>query len=152
MKKLIIVLRFLFASEMGFSQFNGVYNYKQYQEYLYFDYGKHHWYTSSNLYGIPGWGLSSFYWGVTRSTNRDKNGDYEFKVWLQSNSYMIDYYGNSYWRYTNVSNFKVFIGGEKVSYSYDGFNFRELFCANILTFYNSNPNPYISIKCYHKML
>lgn len=116
-------------------------------------YGNDVWYTSNNLYGTPGWGSSSFYWGVTKSEFRDKEGYYMYRVWFLSNSYIWDYSTeSSIWKYNYVTNVRVYLNNALISGSDDGFSFRELYSAGHLSFRSRIPNPHIAFSCAHKIL
>lgn len=151
--KIATVLLLLFMTLFGYSQSKSQYDDYQYLQEEVYDYGKDYWYTFNNLYGMADWGISSFYWGVTRSTNRDIDDYYKYNVCFLSNSYIWDYYNEiSIWEYTHICNLKISVDGSEVVSSKDGFSFRELFFADILTFYSKKSKPYISISCHHKML
>jgi len=142
MKKLLLILLTLTFPLLlwGQNYSNQYKGQQQYQDQVY-DVEQ---YSEWKLSNPGGYNIPSFYWCITRSIYKF-NGQYIFDVWFYSNSYVLDYYGNSVWTYTYVNNIYVIVNGQYINKEPVWVTFQNKFTYDGLKFYSINKFPRVRL-------
>jgi hypothetical protein len=128
MKRVIILITFLFISSFAFSQTN------QYELQLKRETAYTQWkqeYPSQNC-------EASFYWLISRSNGVDAYGRYLFKIYVYSNSR----YCNGTWASTYIDNIYLYVDGYLINPNAPYWiMFRETYQPPSLSWWSANPTP-----------